>query len=170
MPVKILRYPRTPRWGTPFKMIFWRLAGHFPCRILIIMIFPRREQLNAALKRWPLLAEFAEKNKEAGDGYSGITGRARGNWRHVHYGCTRTGPCNCSVSVLAIDASPDNMLRFFFNTDIHHQDGWARALLDGRDWRDAGLRYTQHIDLLPFGQLSAGEEKMSTSCSPPWGR
>nr|WP_237085256.1 cellulose synthase operon protein YhjQ/BcsQ [Klebsiella pneumoniae] len=42
------------------------------------------------------------------------------------------GPCNCSVSVLAIDASPDNMLRFFFNTDIHHQDGWARALLDGR--------------------------------------
>lgn len=49
-------------------------------------------------------------------------------------------------SVLAIDASPDNMLRFFFNTDIHHQDGWARALLDGRDWRDAGLRYTQHID------------------------
>ncbi|HDT5956432.1 TPA: cell division protein, partial [Klebsiella quasipneumoniae subsp. similipneumoniae] len=48
-------------------------------------------------------------------------------------------------TVLAIDASPDNMLRFFFNTDIHHQDGWARALLDGRDWRDAGLRYTQHI-------------------------
>ncbi len=73
-------------------------------------------------------------------------------------------------SVLAIDASPDNMLRFFFNTDIHHQDGWARALLDGRDWRDAGLRYTQHIDLLPFGQLSAAKEKMSTSCSPPWGR
>ena len=34
-------------------------------------------------------------------------------------------------TVLAIDASPDNMLRFFFNTDVHHQDGWARALLDG---------------------------------------
>ncbi|UMX63196.1 hypothetical protein MJ588_27065 [Klebsiella pneumoniae] len=42
------------------------------------------------------------------------------------------GPCNCSVkAVLAIDASPDNMLRTVFNTDIHHQDGWAQALLDG---------------------------------------
>ena len=69
-------------------------------------------------------------------------------------------------SVLAIDASPDNMLRFFFNTDIHHQDGWARALLDGRDWRDAGLRYTQHIDLLPFGQLSAGERENVDQLQP----
>ncbi|HCD6705666.1 TPA: UDP-forming cellulose synthase catalytic subunit [Klebsiella pneumoniae] len=72
-------------------------------------------------------------------------------------------------SVLAIDASPDNMLRFFFNTDIHHQDGWARALLDGRDWRDAGLRYTQHIDLLPFGQLSAGERENVDQLQPTLG-
>ncbi len=60
------------------------------------MIFPRREQLNAALKRWPLLAEFAEKNKEAGDGYSGITGRARelaSRPLRLH----SPGPCNCSV-------------------------------------------------------------------------
>ena len=27
----------------------------------------------------------------------------------------------------------------------------------GSDWRDAGLRYTSHIDLLPFGQLTPGE-------------
>jgi cellulose biosynthesis protein BcsQ len=33
-------------------------------------------------------------------------------------------------TVLAIDASPDNMLRFF-STSISHRDGWARALLDG---------------------------------------
>ena len=72
-------------------------------------------------------------------------------------------------SVLAIDASPDNMLRFFFNTDVHHQDGWARALLDGRDWRDAGLRYTQHIDLLPFGQLSAGERENADQLQPALG-
>ncbi|MDU2543290.1 MAG: cellulose synthase operon protein YhjQ/BcsQ [Klebsiella sp.] len=72
-------------------------------------------------------------------------------------------------TVLAIDASPDNMLRFFFNTDVHHQDGWARALLDGRDWRDAGLRYTQHIDLLPFGQLSAGERENADQLQPALG-
>ncbi|MCQ4052057.1 hypothetical protein FK514_29770, partial [Klebsiella pneumoniae] len=53
--------------------------------------------------------------------------------------------------------------------DIHHQDGWARALLDGRDWRDAGLRYTQHIDLLPFGQLSAGERENVDQLQPTLG-
>ncbi|UMX89614.1 hypothetical protein MJ579_27275 [Klebsiella pneumoniae] len=64
-----------------------------------------------------------------------------------------------SVST-AIDASLNNMLRFFFNTDIHHPGRGGRgALLDGGTGADAGLRYTQHIDLLPFGQLSAGEEK-----------
>ncbi|SBJ60855.1 cell division protein [Klebsiella pneumoniae] len=69
-------------------------------------------------------------------------------------------------SVLAIDASPDNMLRFFFNTDIHHQDGWARALLDGRDWRDAGS-----ISIYcRLASSAPAKEKMSTSCSPPWGR
>ena len=61
-------------------------------------------------------------------------------------------------SVLAIDASPDNMLRFFFNTDIHHQDGWARSLLDGRDWRDAGLRYTA-ADLAQPMKLTAGKKR-----------
>ena len=38
--LRLLPKESLPRWGTPFKMIFWRLAGHFPCRILIIMIFP----------------------------------------------------------------------------------------------------------------------------------
>ena len=44
--------------------------------------------------------------------------------------------------VVVVDASPDNMLRFFFNVDYRHNAGWARALIDGNDWRDAGLRYT----------------------------
>ena len=61
--------------------------------------------------------------------------------------------------VLAIDASPDNMLRYFFNVDATHRDGWARSLLDGGDWRDAGIRYTSHIDILPFGLLSPGERE-----------
>ncbi|HHT0496551.1 TPA: cellulose biosynthesis protein BcsQ [Raoultella planticola] len=62
-------------------------------------------------------------------------------------------------TVLAIDASPDNMLRYFFNVDATHRDGWARALIDGGDWRDAGIRYTSHIDILPFGLLSPGERE-----------
>lgn len=46
-----------------------------------------------------------------------------------------------------------------FNVDFVHQGGWARSLLDGQDWRDAGLRYTSQLDLLPFGQLTAQERE-----------
>lgn len=60
-------------------------------------------------------------------------------------------------SVIVIDACPDNMLRFSFNGEITDRHGWARALLDGGDWRDAGMRYTSQLDFLPFGQLSATE-------------
>ncbi|EBE6208659.1 cellulose biosynthesis protein BcsQ [Salmonella enterica subsp. enterica serovar Stanley] len=62
-------------------------------------------------------------------------------------------------NVLVIDASPDNLLRMSFNVDFVHQSGWARSLLDGQDWRDAGLRYTSQLDLLPFGQLTAQERE-----------
>lgn len=60
-------------------------------------------------------------------------------------------------SVVIIDACPDNMLRYFFNDDIARGDGWARALLDGKEWRDAGMRYTSQLDFLAFGQLSVTE-------------
>lgn len=62
-------------------------------------------------------------------------------------------------NVLVIDASPDNLLRMSFNVDFVHQGGWARSLLDGQDWRDAGLRYTSQLDLLPFGQLTEQERE-----------
>ncbi|WAH50781.1 cellulose biosynthesis protein BcsQ [Pseudescherichia vulneris] len=62
-------------------------------------------------------------------------------------------------SVLMIDASPDNMLRLSFNVEFTHSVGWARALLDNKEWRDAGQRYTSNLDLLPFGQLTAGERE-----------
>ncbi|EJW2017627.1 cellulose biosynthesis protein BcsQ [Salmonella enterica] len=62
-------------------------------------------------------------------------------------------------NVLVIDGSPDNLLRMSFNVDFVHQGGWARSLLDGQDWRDAGLRYTSQLDLLPFGQLTAQERE-----------
>lgn len=48
-------------------------------------------------------------------------------------------------NVLVVDACPDNLLRLSFNVDFTHRQGWARAMLDGQDWRDAGLRYTSQI-------------------------
>ncbi len=60
-------------------------------------------------------------------------------------------------SVIVVDACPDNMLRYFFNTGIAHRDGWARALLEGKEWQNAGMRYTSQLDFLPFGQLSVTE-------------
>lgn len=62
-------------------------------------------------------------------------------------------------SVLVIDACPDNMLRLSFNDEISRESGWARALLDGKDWRDAGLRYTAQVDVLPFGRLQPAEQQ-----------
>ncbi|WP_342323126.1 cellulose biosynthesis protein BcsQ [Kosakonia sp. BYX6] len=60
-------------------------------------------------------------------------------------------------SVLVIDACPDNLLRLSFNVDFDHSQGWARAMLDREDWRDAGMRYTSQLDVLPFGRLAANE-------------
>ena len=57
-------------------------------------------------------------------------------------------------TVLVVDASPDNMLRFFFNVDFSHKAGWARATIDGSDWRDAG-----HYDIC-FDSDHMGEEKI----------
>ena len=62
-------------------------------------------------------------------------------------------------NVLVVDACPDNLLRLSFNVDFTYRQGWARAMLDGQDWRDAGLRYTSQLDLLPFGQLSIEEQE-----------
>ena len=62
-------------------------------------------------------------------------------------------------NVLVVDACPDNLLRLSFNVDFTHRQGWARAMLDGQVWRDAGLRYTSQLDLLPFGQLSIEEQE-----------
>ena len=62
-------------------------------------------------------------------------------------------------SVLVIDACADNLLRMSFNVDFSREEGWARALLDDKDWQDAGMRYTSQLDLLPFGQLTTTERE-----------
>lgn len=68
-------------------------------------------------------------------------------------------------SVLVIDACADNLLRMSFNVDFSREEGWARALLDDKDWQDAGMRYTSQLDLLPFGQLSPRNARMKPRIS-----
>lgn len=93
------------------------------------------------------------------NGDSGTAGRARRGGNHISHRSTRLGVTNLRENVTVIDASPDNLLRMSFNVDFVHQGGWARSLLDGQDWRDAGLRYTSQLDLLPFGQLTVQERE-----------
>lgn len=93
------------------------------------------------------------------NGDSGTAGRARRGGNHISHRSTRLALQILGENVLVIDASPDNLLRMSFNVDFVHQGGWARSLLDGQDWRDAGLRYTSQLDLLPFGQLTAQERE-----------
>ncbi|WP_058910496.1 cellulose biosynthesis protein BcsQ [Entomohabitans teleogrylli] len=61
-------------------------------------------------------------------------------------------------SVLVIDASPANMLRLFFNIELADSRGWARSMLDNQPWEQAGWRYVSHLDILPFGNLTAAEQ------------
>jgi cellulose synthase operon protein YhjQ len=61
-------------------------------------------------------------------------------------------------SVLAIDFSPDNLLRLHFNTPFELPRGWARAELDGADWQQGAMRYCDKLDFLPFGRLSLDEQ------------
>ncbi len=62
-------------------------------------------------------------------------------------------------SVLAIDLSPDNLLRLHFNTPFDLNRGWARAQLDGADWRQGAMRYCKKLDFLPFGRLNVTEQR-----------
>ena len=62
-------------------------------------------------------------------------------------------------SVLAIDCSADNLLRLHFNTPFALARGWARAELDGDDWRQGAMRYSENLDFLPFGRLDAAERR-----------
>lgn len=60
-------------------------------------------------------------------------------------------------TVLAIDFSPDNLLRLHFNTPWADGRGWARAEADGTPWQQSALRYDTRMDFLPFGRMNAQE-------------
>ncbi|MFI8416126.1 cellulose biosynthesis protein BcsQ [Serratia sp. NPDC078593] len=75
-------------------------------------------------------------------------------------------------SVLAIDFSPENLLRLHFNTPFTQARGWARAEQDGIDWREGAMRYGEKLDFLPFGQLNPSEREkylsLAQPSAPPW--
>lgn len=73
-------------------------------------------------------------------------------------------------SVLAIDASPDNMLRFFLiPISIIRTAGRGRCSTAGTGvTRACAIRSISIYCRL--ASSAPAKEKMSTSCSPPWGR
>lgn len=59
--------------------------------------------------------------------------------------------------VLAIDFSPNNLLRLHFNMTFAQSRGWARAMTDGDGWHQGAMQYLPDLDFLPFGQLNQTE-------------
>lgn len=56
--------------------------------------------------------------------------------------------------VLAIDFSPDNLLRLHFAMPFSAPRGWASAAEAGAGWQHGAMRYSRLLDFLPFGRLS----------------
>lgn len=53
--------------------------------------------------------------------------------------------------VLLIECSPDHLLGLHLGLPVVETSGWARALLDGTDWRDAAFQCAPGLALLPYG-------------------
>lgn len=61
------------------------------------------------------------------------------------------------IEVLLVDFCPANDIRLFFNIAVDEGDGWARAILDRKDWREAAWRFVHGLDVLPFGRVDQAE-------------
>ena len=59
--------------------------------------------------------------------------------------------------VLVVDANPDNLLGLHLGMAVDERRGWARAQLDGSDWRDAAFEVAPGFALLPYGALGVDE-------------
>lgn len=64
-------------------------------------------------------------------------------------------------SVLAIDFSPDNLLRLYFNMPFEQSQGWACN--PGKLWQDTILSYTSLLDFLPFGTIATEQQVQLTT-------
>ncbi|MBJ3814276.1 cellulose synthase operon protein YhjQ [Shimwellia pseudoproteus] len=69
--------------------------------------------------------------------------------------------------VLLIDASPDNMLRLFFNIEIPHSGGWASAMINNQPWQPTGWHYANNLEVLPFGTLTTAQRLAASAADSP---
>ncbi|MGJ7512998.1 cellulose biosynthesis protein BcsQ [Pseudomonas baetica] len=60
--------------------------------------------------------------------------------------------------VLLVDMCPDNLLRLHFNLAVTEKGGWARALLDGHDWKAQSWSVAPNLSLLPYGRLTRDDQ------------
>ncbi|UZD97758.1 cellulose biosynthesis protein BcsQ [Pseudomonas corrugata] len=60
--------------------------------------------------------------------------------------------------VLLVDMCPENLLRLHFNLAVTETDGWARALLDGQDWKGQFWNLAPNLSLLPYGRLFRADQ------------
>ena len=59
--------------------------------------------------------------------------------------------------VLLVEISPENLLGLHFNLPFAETAGWARADIDGSDWRDAAFAVQRGLAILPYGRLDEAE-------------
>ena len=55
--------------------------------------------------------------------------------------------------VLLIDMCPENLLGLHFNLPADEELGWARAEIEGKDWRDCAYTPFKDLALLPYGRI-----------------
>lgn len=59
--------------------------------------------------------------------------------------------------VHAIDARPDNFMRFHFAMDLLVQDGWAKRWLHHDSWKNAAYMSPHSLSFVPYGGLTLEE-------------
>jgi len=59
--------------------------------------------------------------------------------------------------VLLIDLCPENLLRLHGNLPFADAGGWARSLLDQRNWAESLWQLHEGLYLLPYGRLTLAE-------------
>lgn len=77
-------------------------------------------------------------------------------------------------SVLLVELSPDHLLGLHFNLPLEARGGWARAELDGGDWRDCAFAVGERLAILPYGRVDEDEveeiERRLRAEPDLWGR
>lgn len=59
--------------------------------------------------------------------------------------------------VLLVECSPGHLLGLHLGLSVAETRGWARAQLDGTDWRDAAFQCAPGLALLPYGAVGDAE-------------